>query len=858
MKHINDISNKSREELIELVNLLNDKSAKLEDYNKEALKRYELIGDHIPGAIYQYRLYSNGTSCFPYCSIGIKNIYGVTPEEVLNDATPVFKVIHPEDLERVNKLIFESASNLTVWRDTYRVNLSEEKTIWVEGFATPQKLDDGSILWHGYLHDFTQIINYQQELINTKKIAEANEFRLKLAIDSGGFGVWDWSVKENTMLWNKRMYELYGIDESLFTNNLDVWTNGLHPDDKDRALDDCNSALFGNKEFDLTFRVVHPDGKILFLKANGVVIKDHNDDPVRMIGINRDITESIQAENEIKKRENLLRESKILLQSIIDSTEDLVWSVDLNNFELLSYNKAFIRFFSKILGVDVKIGMTPTELLKRKELYDLWYGFYDNAINNGNFIKEYKLSTTDMYLLLNFNLLIKDEKIFGISVFGKDITDIKRKEKELLDYQENLELMVDERTLALTEEIKLRKTIEKELSDSEKRYRDLVDKSTSIVLEWDTSGEIVFLNRYGLEFFGYKEKEIIGKNVLGTIVEAFDETGEDLESKMKIVQKQPENFYSSENQNIKKSGEKVWIAWTNKRINNEKGELIKTLSVGLDRTKQHDMEKALIQYQNKLEEMVEARTTELSETNKELIISKEKAEQSDRLKSAFLKNMSHEIRTPISGIIGFVELLSQSEVSDDERKYYSEIVNKSSERLMNTINDIIEISKIESGDMSAKLQEVDLHELMAFYYDFFNPQATRAGIKLFIGKQVETRDSLIISDRQKIDGIMMNLLKNALKFTMEGYIEFGNYIENDFINFYVKDTGIGIPEDKKEDIFNCFVQVNIELNRHYEGSGIGLSIVKAYVKSLNGEINLESELGKGSIFTISIPYMPCL
>ncbi len=156
------------------------------------------------------------------------------------------------------------------------------------------------------------------------------------------------------------------------------------------------------------------------------------------------------------------------------------------------------------------------------------------------------------------------------------------------------------------------------LNESEQKYRNIVEYSTSFVLEWDTDGNILYLNKFGLDFFGFTPQEIIGKNVLGTIVEPVDTVGFDLAKKMDVVQHNPQDFYSSENENVKKNGEKVWIAWTNKGIYDNDGNLIKTLSIGIDRTKQHEMEKEIAEYRERLEYMVDERTSELSATNEKL------------------------------------------------------------------------------------------------------------------------------------------------------------------------------------------------------------------------------------------------
>ena len=238
----------------------------------------------------------------------------------------------------------------------------------------------------------------------------------------------------------------------------------------------------------------------------------------------------------------------------------------------------------------------------------------------------------------------------------------------------------------------------------------------------------------------------------------------------------------------------------------------------------------------------------------ELIISIEHAEQSDRLKSAFLSNMSHEIRTPMNGIIGFTNLLDDPELSKLEQKEYINIINKSGERLMTTINDLIDISKIEAGQMNILETEISINKMFDELFGFFSSQAANKGLLLTSLPLSTNNDIVIFSDNNKLHGILSNLIKNALIYTDKGSISFGYSHKNNFIEFYVKDTGIGVPKNRQKAIFNRFEQADIGDARAFQGSGLGLAISKAYVEMLGGKIWLKSEEGKGSEFMFTIPY----
>ena len=273
----------------------------------------------------------------------------------------------------------------------------------------------------------------------------------------------------------------------------------------------------------------------------------------------------------------------------------------------------------------------------------------------------------------------------------------------------------------------------------------------------------------------------------------------------------------------------------------------------------------------------------------DLIKAKEKAEESDRLKSAFLANMSHEIRTPMNGILGFTELLKKHDLTGEKQQQYISMIEKGGARMLNIINDIISISKVESGQMDVSISETNINEQIEYIYTFFKPEVQRKGMHMSFHNSLPAKEAVIKTDREKIFAILTNLVKNAIKYSDRGTIEFGyllktisdaakpvselvgldksNLLDNKEANepaetvneafvmeFFVKDTGIGIPQGKKEAIFERFVQADIGDKRAFQGAGLGLSISKAYVEMLGGKIWVESEEGSGSIFYFTIPY----
>ena len=246
--------------------------------------------------------------------------------------------------------------------------------------------------------------------------------------------------------------------------------------------------------------------------------------------------------------------------------------------------------------------------------------------------------------------------------------------------------------------------------------------------------------------------------------------------------------------------------------------------------------------------------TEKYHTVQELIHAKNRAEESDRLKSAFLANMSHEIRTPMNGILGFAGLLNEPGLSGEQQQEYIKIIEKSGARMLNIINDIVDISKIEANLMNVDIKETDINEKIEFIYIFFKPQVEEKGMQLLFKNTLPKKDATIRTDNEKVYSILTNLVKNAIKYSKEGAIEFGYLKKGELLEFYVKDTGIGIPKDRQSAIFERFVQADISDKMARQGAGLGLSISKAYVEMLGGKIWVESEEGIGSTFYFTLPY----
>jgi PAS domain S-box-containing protein len=373
----------------------------------------------------------------------------------------------------------------------------------------------------------------------------------------------------------------------------------------------------------------------------------------------------------------------------------------------------------------------------------------------------------------------------------------------------------------------LRKQVEQQtqtIKESESKYRLLVENSQdAIYIRYQQ--RFLLINDKFAALFGYTKDEILSKDF--DILRLIDEESKDFVKK--VIQESPKPVINEgihELKGITKEGRKLHLNITVTYIAYKDSYISQAII--------HDI-------------------TSLRENEKELLEAKNKAEEADRLKTAFLANMSHEIRTPMNGIIGFSELLKNPGLEDEDRDRYIEIINQSGMRMLDTLNDIINISKIHSGQVSINNTEFDIVELINNLYDFFKPEAVKKNLGLNY-KQIQAFDSkIIISDKLKIESIVTNLVKNAIKYTNEGHVDIILNIQDNMLEIVVEDTGIGIAEDKTSKIFERFIQENENNKLVTEGFGLGLAISKSYSNLMKGNLSVKSQKNVGSEFSLKIP-----
>lgn len=396
----------------------------------------------------------------------------------------------------------------------------------------------------------------------------------------------------------------------------------------------------------------------------------------------------------------------------------------------------------------------------------------------------------------------------------------------------------------------LNRNAKEQLLEFERRFSEILKSANFLSVMLDPEGQITFCNDSMLKRTGYKFDELEGRNFIDIFIPP-EQRNKNRNLYRELSNDAESNAYF-ENGILKKKGGILYVAWAYILLRDETGKVNGLSAVGVDLTSRKQSEQQMI----KKNRIIKVQNAALLKVNSELNAAKEKAEESDRLKSAFLANMSHEIRTPMNGILGFAELLKDPGLSDFQTQEYINLIRISGKRMLNIINDLIDISKVESGLMKLKFTTFNLNEQLDFLYNFFKNEAESRGLQIIANKTLKNEQSLIKSDKEKVLAVLTNLLKNAIKFSFKGKIEFGYTCKGNFLEFYVRDQGIGIPLSKQKAVFERFVQVESDSSRNYEGAGLGLSIAKAYVEMLNGKIHLISEEGEGTEFFFTIPFNP--
>ena len=495
--------------------------------------------------------------------------------------------------------------------------------------------------------------------------------------------------------------------------------------------------------------------------------------------------------------------------ALLSHISDVVGIMDVNGI---------IRYKSP--NIETLFGWAPTELIGKPG----WENVHPDDVDRAKAVFETLLKEDRGKVTIQLRYRSKDGTYSNIKLVATNLIQNPQIHGVLLNYHDIAEW--DE--------------AQQKLQRSEERFKALHNASFGGIAIHD-KGMILDCNQGLAQISGYRFEELIGMNGLDLIAEQSRE----------FVMGQILAGYDKpyEATGVRKNGEEYPLRLEGKNIPYRDTEVRVVEFRDITDTKTAELE-----IKKKNEELAKSLES-IQRMNRELEEAKEKAEESDRLKTAFLSNLSHEIRTPMNGILGFAELLNTENLDTNDQKCYVSIIQQSGERMLSLIHDLIDISHIETGQVKISNKDVNLNQLFDRIYEFFKPIVLAKGLEYSVEKGLSDAQSVIITDPTRVEQILTNLIGNATKFTKSGRICFGYSVRNDLLHFWVKDTGRGIPLHMQSVIFERFRQVDDSALREEEGSGLGLAISKSLVELMGGKIGVVSELGKGSEFFFTLPWI---
>jgi len=646
------------------------------------------------------------------------------------------------------------------------------------------------------------------QLHEAKKMAEENEKKHRFLFENTIQGVVYQNTDGHIFYANNAAQNILGLnlDQMQGKASVDPHWRSIHEDFSDfegETHPAMVSLKTGKPVSNVIMGVFNPiinDYK--WIKINSIPqFRDNETSPYQVVVIFEDITAIRKATQELIKAKEIAENNSANTQAIIENTTDSVWAIN-NQYELIYINRVFKDEFYQSFGIELT---TSSNLLNSlpEPLRETWKQRYDRVLNNEQFTFEDKIEVAPnmfIYIEVSMNPIVANGKVIGASFFGRNITGRKNQEQELINAKEKAE-------------------------ESEYKVRSMFENTHTGILFFNAEGYILEANPAVLRIIGSPSLEVTKQINLLTFKPLMD-VGFSQNIAKCIAER---NVVSSDAVYTSKWGRKVYMKYF----------LIPIIS-------QNKVTGVWANLQD---------LTDLWETQEELIYAKEKAEEGERLKSAFLKNISHEVRTPMNAIAGFSELLSRQNITIEERSQFNKIVNKSINQLLSVIENTITIAHIETNQLKINTMEFNPYKLVVELFDNYKrlqPAIEKSHIEFKINTALQSNVT-IESDFTHITQILSILLDNAFKFTKKGKIELGYVLSESQIQFIVSDTGIGIPKDKQDIIFKSFAQADDTVRIAFGGVGLGLSIAAGLIKLLGGEMIINSELNSGTEIIVCLP-----
>jgi PAS domain S-box-containing protein len=806
---------------------------------KESEEMFRAISQNLRSALYIF----NADGIFEYANPSMCEITGFSIEELLK--MKFYEIIHPEFRDVVKFRGLNRLKGKDVPK-TYEFKILTKKRIekWIEVSATKLLLKGQPVVM-GLGKDITDQKDSMEMIRKSEQKYKTLYSFFRLMADNVMDMIWAKDLQGRYIFANKAI-----CDKLLMAKNIDepIGKTDMffaererkkHPDNPEwhtfgEICGNTDKVVLKSKKPEFFNEYGNVRGEFLNLDVIKAPFWDENGQLIGTVGSARDVTKIRQIEQERQQFEKL-QSVMYRISAALGTTGDLKELItvirgelgnviDTTNFYVALYDKEKdelkLPFF-----IDEKDHFTAFP--KGKSLTSLVIKQKKSLLVKAENLKELEDSGlidslgSPSKVWLGVPLVVKDDIIGALVIQNyQDEKAFSKKELELMEY------VSSQIGYAISQ-----KQADEELKENEKKLRQIIDTVPHLIFAKDNSGTFILANKATADAYGLSVKEVEGKKQ------------SQLHKYKEELQKfEQDEYLIYENKNSSITTEEVFTDYEGEK------HIMQTIKIPLHTTNHKGM--GILG--------VAIDITERKKTEIELNFAKEKAEESDRLKTAFLANMSHEIRTPMNAIIGFSELLNDKELTPENRKEFVRLISESSKMLLNLIEDIIDVAKIEAEQLKIVHSSCQVNRVLDELANYFTGEVKKTNyskIKIKVHKGIDDPHFAIITDPLRFKQIMNNLIGNALKFTHKGIVEFGYEILNEkSIQFYIKDTGIGLPSDKLGIIFERFRQAEESTTKEYGGTGLGLTISRKLIELLGGTIWVESELHVGSTFYFTLPY----
>ncbi len=743
----------------------------------------------------------------------IYRIFGVEPQSFNATYDTFLSYIYPDDRDRVNKAYLSHLDEKKSYNIIHRILVNGKIKYVNERCNTIFDKKDNPIRSLGTIADITEQVLIQQELTKIKNEVEKTQLMLEHVISNSSSTIWKMSLDANGDFYDVFMSNVIDkflrLPEGSINNNYDKFISYVLPEYLP-CIEETFEDGFKNvgKYVSCDYQIKRADGSLAWFLTKGQAVLENG--KLVAYGSTSDITER-------KNIEKSLTESERKFRSIFENVPLGIFHYDKNGV-IISCNQNFVKIIGS--SKEVLLGLDMLNLKDQKLIEALKLSLQgQKGVYEGDYQSITANKTTPIKVYFEPFISENNEVIGGIGVV-EDITERKSAQEDLKRQNEKLKHLNDELISA------------KELAEkNEYKIRYMFESTLTGFIYLDTEGNILDVNEATVNIMGSPSAEATKQiNVLK--FKPLVDLGFAADVQKCISNK---DIVINHIHYISKWKKSIYLKYFIVPVLNN-GEVTNIWANFLD-------------------------LTDLWKSKNELEKAKLKAEESDRLKSEFINNMSHEIRTPMNAIMGFSDLLGDENLTPENRQYYTKIIQNSSNQLLRIINDILEISKLGTKQVKVIKSEVNINDLLLELFSVFDIRAKERNLSLYLNKNLIDSKSVIYTDASKLNKILSNLLENALKFTNKGFVELGYKLIDNQVNtaekimqIYVKDTGIGINNEKQKIIFDRFSQEDIQVSKKVGGLGLGLAIAKENAMLIGGEITLESEKGKGSTFYVNIPY----